>query len=187
MDDKLNIKCPGCGSILQIKNLPNIQDKTVTCPTCKLKSRIRDCERIALQRDDEEATQYGFKQKEGSEDTVLGTTPIAGIGRLVNMHNKEIHQLRLGRNTIGRRVSHPLSTVTLAIAETQTNKTMSREHAIIEVTRLQNGSYRHFLCNWKGQNGTWVDGMPISADERMVLNHGQTIKMGQVLLRFEIV
>ncbi|MBO7068610.1 MAG: FHA domain-containing protein [Bacteroidaceae bacterium] len=186
MNDILKIKCPGCGTILQIKNQPDIEDKSVTCPTCKLKSKIGACERIDDQKDDDR-TQYNHKQESSSEDTILGLDSVIAIGRLINTQTGSTHPLRLGRNTIGRKISDPLPTVTIAIEETKTQRTMSREHAIIEVTRLSNGSYRHFLYNWKGKNGTCVDGMPVAEGERVVLTHGQCITLGKVSLRFEIV
>lgn len=186
MSETMKIKCPGCGTILQLKKQPNLENKYVTCPTCNLKSRIGNCEKIVEEKDDDESTQYNHKHGSGSEDTVLGHKSVISLGTLVNTQNGISYPLKLGRNTIGRKVSNPLPSVTIAIEETQTQRTMSREHAIIEVTRLVNGSCRHFLYNWKGQNGTSVDGTPVAEGDRVVLTHGQTITMGKVCLRFEI-
>lgn len=185
MSETMKIKCPGCGTVLQLRRQPGIESKSVTCPTCNLKSIIGVCEKIVEKDDDE--TQYGPKHISGSsEDTVLGQNSVIFLGRLVNTQNGVSYPLRIGRNTIGRKVSNPLPSVTIAIEEKQTQRTMSREHAVIEVTRLGNGSYRHFLYNWKGQNGTSVDGTPVAEGDRVVLTHGQTITMGKVLLRFEV-
>ena len=186
MIDTIKIKCPVCGSILQIKNQPDLDKKSITCPTCEQKSKIADCKRIVEKNIDNDATQYNAKNEKSDEDTTIGTSPVAPLGRLVNNQNGSIHQLKLGRNTLGRKISNPLSSVTIPIDEVQTHNTMSREHAIIEVTRLSNGSYRHFLYNWKNKNGTYVNGMQVAEGERLVLNDGQIIKLGQVLLRFEL-
>ena len=186
MNDFLKIKCPGCGSILQLKKQPNLDSKSVTCPICKLKSFIGDCEKLEEKWDDDK-TLINPKQKGSSDETTIVEDNICtSAGRLVNTQTGKEYQLKQGRNAIGRQIENPLPTVTIAIEETQTRRTMSREHAIIEVTRLGNGGYRHFLYNWKGKNGTYVNGTPVADGERVVLSHGQTIKMGQVLLRFEI-
>lgn len=172
---------------MKLKDQPGLDNKNVTCPICSKKSRIGDCERITEKKEqDNDATQYKSEPKRSSEDTILNTDPATPVGRLVNTQTGSTSQLKIGKNTIGRRVANPLPTVTNPIEEMQSNKTMSREHAIIEVTRLQNGSFRHFLYNWKNKNATCVDGTPLNGDDRVVLCHGQTIKMGQVLLRFEI-
>lgn len=186
MIDVVKIKCPVCGSVLQIKNQPDLDKKSVTCPTCKQKSRIADCMRMASTNNSDDATQYNAGRDMGSEDTTLGTAPVVPLGKLVNSQNGCVHQLRLGKNTIGRSVSSPLPTVTIPVDEIQTHNTMSREHAIIEVTRLSNGSYRHFLYNWKNKNGTFVNEMRLTEGERLVLNDGQTIRLGEVVLRFEL-
>lgn len=185
MTDLIKIKCPGCGSILQLKNTTDIENKPVTCPVCKLKSRIGDCEKL-IDKNDDDATQYSFKNKNSDEDTQLRPNQVSSTGVLINTQTGSRHYLKLGRNSIGREVISPLPSVTIPIKETQTHNTMSREHAIIEITRLGNGSYRHFLYNWKGKNGTFVDGTPLNDGERVILVHGQMIKLGQVLLRFEL-
>lgn len=172
---------------MKLKDQAGLDNKYVTCPICGKKSRIGDCGRITEKKaQDNDATQYRHAYPQSTEDTVLNPDSAIPAGRLVNIQTGSIHQLKTGKNTIGRRVANPLPTVTIPIEETQTNKTMSREHAIIEVTRLQNGGFRHFLYNWKNKNSTCVDGTPLDGDDRVVLSHGQTIKMGQVLLRFEI-
>lgn len=186
MDDIVKIKCPVCGSIFSVPNLPDLDKKTVTCPVCKKKSKIAECERIMEQKDSE-ATQYAYGKKKSSEDTTtLDYDKVLPIGRLVNMQTGESHQLSLGKNTIGRKVSVPLPSVTIPIEERQTHNTMSREHAVIEVTRLANGSHRHFLYHWKGKNGTYVDEKKVENADRIILNDGEVIRMGQVKVRFEI-
>ena len=185
MNDLIKIKCPICGSILHIKNQPDLDKKSITCPTCKQKSQIADCKQVA-EKNDDDATQYNSKKESGAENTILGTETVGSLGRLVNNQNGSTYQLKLGKNTIGRKVANPLPTVTIPIEEVQTHNTMSREHAIIEVTQLSNGSHRHFLYNWKNKNGTYVNGTQISTGDRYILNDGQTIRLGQVLLRFEL-
>ena len=184
MNNIIKIKCPGCGSILPIMNQPDLDKKFVTCPTCKLKSHVAICERV-VEKKDEDDTEYNYRQKKGDDDTVLGDRPILSMGRLVDVQTGKIYHLKLGKNTIGRKVSNPLPSVSIPIDEVQSHNTMSREHAVIEVTRLGDDSYRHFLYNWNNKNGTYINGSPVEKGERFVLCHGQTIKMGQVLLRFE--
>lgn len=184
MNEIIKIKCPNDGAILKLKNQPDLDSKTVTCPHCQNKLVIGDCEHIEEKKDDD-ATLYGQKKKQSEDDTIVDPNPTVSAGRLVNTQTGSVYQLKVGRNTIGREVMNPLPTVTLPIDETKTHNTMSREHAIIEVTRLGNGSFRHFLFNWKNKNATCVDGMPLNEGDRVVLSHGQVISMGQVNLRFE--
>jgi len=187
MDDIVKIKCPGCGSILPVRNQPDLEKKSVTCPVCKKKSRIADCQKIKEQKEDD-ATQYRFDSKNNDEEerTTLNREYTVPLGRLVNMQTGSVHRLSLGKNTIGRKVAEPLPSVTIAIEETQTKNSMSREHAVIEVTRLANGSYRHFLSNWNNKNATSVNGRPLVEADRIVLSGEEIIKMGQVSVRFEI-
>lgn len=45
MDNTIRIKCPTCGKILRLNNVPNINAATFTCPVCKEKHVVGQCQR----------------------------------------------------------------------------------------------------------------------------------------------
>ena len=44
MDNTIRIKCPTCGKILRLNNVPNINAATFTCPVCKEKHVVGQCQ-----------------------------------------------------------------------------------------------------------------------------------------------
>lgn len=38
----IRIKCPVCGAILQVRNLPDVESKYVTCPVCNTRNCVKD-------------------------------------------------------------------------------------------------------------------------------------------------
>lgn len=188
MDNYIIGKCPGCGNILKITKQTDLQ-KHIACPVCKMDSSIADLkseyERFARKQDDD-VTQAHSDKKTSDDDTEVLRRAVVPKGRLVDLQTGSVYHLKTGKNTIGRKVTVPRPNVTLPIEEVQTHNSMSREHAVIEVTQLRDGSYRHFLYNWKNKNATAVNGTLINDGERIVLRHGQEIMFGQVCLRFEV-
>lgn len=100
------------------------------------------------------------------------------------VYNNKKYPLSIGRNTIGRKSSSPKATV---LVETPLDdKTMSRFHAIIECVRMGDGSIRPIICNGENKNPTFVAGVLLNASDKLVVKNGAEIKMGNILLRFEM-
>lgn len=44
--DKIRIKCPNCGAVLEAVDNPANFDKFVTCPNCKVRNKFQDFVKI---------------------------------------------------------------------------------------------------------------------------------------------
>lgn len=43
---EIKIECPTCGKYLRLENTPNLLKSFFTCPVCKEKHRVSDCDQI---------------------------------------------------------------------------------------------------------------------------------------------
>ena len=43
--NEIKIKCPTCGKVLRLKDVPNINAAFFTCPVCKEKHIVGKCQR----------------------------------------------------------------------------------------------------------------------------------------------
>ena len=103
----------------------------------------------------------------------------ATVGVLVD-NMGSTYALRLGINTIGR--SAASSTATIQIATN--DRTMSRSHAVIEVSNA-GGKTIHILRNGANKNPSYMNGVLIGQQDQLVLNNGDRIKMGSTELTFK--
>lgn len=172
--NEIKVKCPKCGKILRLPDSPNINAASFTCPVCKAKSRVADCQRIQ-DGSDAEATRYTASGQRADETQIAGVAQQSQIGRLVDHYGRD-YQLQVGSNTIGRKATTSTATVQI---DTQ-DRTMSRSHAVIEVR----GSGMHILRNGANKNPSYLNGALISPSDQMVLNDGDRIKLGMTELTF---
>ena len=192
MSEQLTIKCPHCGSILRVPNQPGIEKAVIVCSNCKEKSKFTDCQKVTVKpkvSHDADETQYGSNQYGANSDRTITpddlkhSTPPA-IGRLVVVRTGAELKLKLGNNTIGRQAT--TSTASIQVPDVTGKRQMSRQHAIIDVNRMPDGTTRHTLRNWNNQNKTLVGGEEVIEGDRIVLISGQIIRMGDIELRFEV-
>ena len=47
--NEIKIKCPTCGKVLRLKDVPNINAAFFTCPVCKEKHIVGKCQRYVEQ------------------------------------------------------------------------------------------------------------------------------------------
>ena len=190
--NQLTIKCPHCGSILKVPDQPGIEKAFVMCSNCKEKSKFTDCPKVVLKpkQDDNDATQYGQQGAASAvgEKTILpsdlnkaATQP---VGKLVLVGSGVTFPLKMGNNTIGRQASN--STASIQIPDITQRRQMSRQHAIIDVACMADGTVRHTLRNWKNKNLTLVAGAEVTEADRIVLIDGQVIRMGDIDIRFTL-
>lgn len=197
--NEIKIKCPTCGKVLRLRDVPNINAASFTCPVCKEKHIVGKCQRYVEQSkpiassgdetqygsasmqqsgDDETRITFGAQQVNG-EKTRIGATPIAKVGMLVDNKGTS-YQLRLGINSIGRKAASSAATIQI-----ETNdRTMSRSHAIIEVNNTS-GQTIHILRNGANKNPSYMNGTVIGPQDQLVLNNGDRIKMGSTELTFK--
>lgn len=183
---EIKIKCPSCGKILRIPYRPNIDKAVITCPVCKEKHIVGNCERYNPQpvnRTSAEETQYGDVRNTSSGDetligdsdgTRIGTQQPVGVGKLVDGNGEE-YLLRQGVNTIGRKASTSNATLQINTAD----RYMSRSHAIISVN-----AGIHIIRNHENKNPSYVNGIMIVGNDQVVLNDGDNVKLGNTVLTF---
>lgn len=172
MNELLSIGCPHCGSVLSIKNMPGIENKTVTCPVCHQKSRIRDCKRFQKHNNEDEPTETLYKSS---------TNLIIGV--LKNTFTKQTWQLKTGRNVIGRKASTNLADIVIPTED----KRLSRDHIVIDVRETSTDGYVHLLSLAKERvNKTFVGETELEYGDCIKLKEGTVITLPGVKLIFEI-
>lgn len=200
---EIKIKCPKCGKILRLMDKPNINNSAFACPVCKEKSKVGDCQRVVVvpkQSVTSEETQYNAKPRTNTnteetqyagnysssadkeETRIAGmsqNTDIPKIGCLLDNFGRS-YALRIGVNSIGRKATTSPATVQIDTAD----KTMSRNHAIIEV-RNTGGQVIHILRNGANKNPSYLNGILIQANDQLILNNGDRVKFGNTELVFK--
>lgn len=185
MDEIIQIKCPFCGSILSVKNMPGIESKSVTCPICRHKYPFTQFKRMASAPDE-------HYHPGGDEDTDYGddstTTDMSKmnytIGRVIIIGSGIEYRLKPGRNVIGRK--SPNSAADFQI-DTDDRRLMSREHIVIEVKKVPAKGFVHYISLFKKKvNKTYIGNEPIEYGDCIVLSHGDIIKLPDAALKFEI-
>ena len=200
---EIRIKCPTCGKVLRLNETPTINKATFTCPNCKEKHIVGNCQRYtpappkpaapsadetrygnmaSAQRQGGDETRYaGYRSGATSGDeTLVGAPPQPKVGMLVDS-NGTAYQLAIGFNTIGRKASSSTASVQIATDD----RTMSRNHAVIEVQNA-GGKLLHILKNGANKNPSYHNNALIAPGDQLILNNGDRIKMGETILMFKI-
>ena len=182
---EIKIKCPTCGKILRLNDTPNIDNASFTCPVCREKHIVGNCQRYVeppkYVASVGEETQYGSlsSRQTSTEEAQMVSAPQGDIGYLEDRFGNT-YKLHLGINTIGRKAN--TSTATLQIDTT--DRTMSRSHAIIEV-RDAGGQIIHILRNGANKNPSYHNGTLIGSADQLILNNGDAVKFGSTELTFK--
>ncbi len=177
MNEKIKLKCPLCGAILKVRAVRDIEKRNIPCPVCNSKSLFTEYKRV---------TETARVESDDSSTEIAGVmgvlTPKSDkIGYIVLMGSDKKYQLELGRNLIGRMASS--STANIQIDTT--DRTMSRAHSIIEVIKLESsGKHIYHFFNSNNKNETFVNDQKVENDDKFVLNGGEKIKMGGVIISF---
>ena len=172
MPQTINIKCPGCEVVLRVTNSKDEPEKRFACPKCGKRIVVPF---YKLKPEDGETQLDG---KEGSQSTQMCGDDILQSCYL--LHEGKQYDLAIGSNTVGRLVSTSIADVQIDTDDLF----MSREHAVINVRRLPNGSLKIDISNFKNKNTTKVNGMLLEHDDAIVLHDDDTIEMGSTSLSF---
>lgn len=192
MDEIIQIKCPFDGAVLSVKNQPGIESKNVTCPVCRHRFPFTEFRRVARGcADTDPETEYPDREKRAGcacddrnnddterlrENFTLGTLKLVGASASF--------RLKPGRNVIGRKGLK--STADFQI-DTGGNRSMSREHIVVEVKKVPGRGFVHYLSLYKEKvNRTCLGAEPLAYGECVVLNHGDIIRLPDADLKFEI-
>lgn len=188
-------KCQSCGTLMGIpqdylQNNPELQNKqslNLKCPNCKTINKVAvNLNQPSLEQNQindfktrvdipnlDEKTRVEVSNQESKNDE--------NIAWLV-VHDEFTHQqtfqLKLGKNTIGRKSpSMPCS-----IMVDTNDGYMSRNHLTIEVLR-QNEGYIFVIYDSQSTNGTFVNAMKrLSPNDRILLSDGDILQLGRTKL-----
>lgn len=196
MNEIIQIKCPFDGAVLSVKNQPGIENKQVTCPICKNKYPFSQYRKVVAtpkptaeehtsypteypKYDDGEDTQ--FTQRDPKTD--LDTAKISGLGQLRVLETNRVIVLKPGTYVIGRKSANSPANIQI---DTGAARSMSRQHLELIVERTPHGTYKHKVRLFKEKvNATFVNNMPLSKSDTIILADQDIIKMPDATLRFE--
>lgn len=161
------IQCPKCHGLLEVTNPKGDPVLLITCPKpdCGAKMRITF----------------------DTGDTILADAKPHedAIGHLAM--GSRTFALAEGTNTVGRKSTSSNATIQLPTDD----RSMSRQHAQIEVTRLKNGRVKAVLTDLREadkicQLPTRIDDEPLLPGDAFVLENGDAITMGQTEVKYVI-
>lgn len=168
MGAETKIVCPVCGSVLRVQADDGINEKFVTCPVCKQRRKFKE---YRIVTDNNEPTQYaGMNQSNAVSTGVL----------IIQGHT---YNLRLGKNIVGRKGNTSKADIQLPCE----NNRISREHICINVKQIPANGLVHTISLYKQQvNDTFVEDLKLEFGDSMILEHGMTIHLPDVDIRFEL-
>lgn len=196
MDDIIKIKCPVDGVVMAVRNQPGIESKNVTCPVCKHTYPFTKFKRVNPQPSNEDPnTEYSGNDDKTSfngeytgygdgDKTKFAQQLNTGLGKVTVIGKNISYQLKPGRNIIGRKGK--TSSANFQI-DTGNERSMSREHIVIDIKKLPAKGYVHYLSLYKEKvHETFIGNERLFYGDCIVLTHGNTIKLPDATLRFEI-
>ena len=183
----MNIKCPHCGKLLQLKQQISDFNKIVTCPVCKESSPLSSFRIVEIQSQSDH-TQFniqGGQTRHGGEG--IGNNGNSTIGSIINLAspNDPPHKLKMGCNIIGRAWEGNVKT-DIPIHTPGKNR-MSREHLIIEVKEVPNKGIVHYASLYKEKiNPTYINKEQIMFGDCLILKDNDTIDLPDASLKFTL-
>lgn len=175
MDEIIKIKCPFDGAVLSVKNLPGIENKSVTCPICKNKYPFSQYRRVV----DTPAP----RQSEETDHTQLPTLNYT-IGSLIHKETGASYRLKPGKNVIGRKASNSSADIKI---DTGDLRSMSRDHLVIDVKKEPGKGYVHYVALFKERvNETKINNMTLLYGDCLILEDGSLLKLPDCTLEFRI-
>ena len=169
----VEIICPQCHARLSVTNSKDELIKRIKCPNCGKPMDIRFKRPVR----EDGATELGGVPTGG--ETQLGPVSLSRKRAYLEL-NRVRYDLEIGRNTVGRKAKTSSADVQIDT----TDLYMSRQHAIINVRRLPDGSIKSDIANDQNKNATLVNGTEIMPNDILVLQDGSTIKMGHTTVTF---
>ena len=175
------IKCDSCGLTLNVPQRNGEPVRVIRCPNCSHQLRVE----FDPQPKDSSETVYGGgmannHQPQPSEDgaTIYAQKKIISKGML--MCNGKRYPLHNGRNVVGRKA--PSSEADVQIDSI--DRHISRQHAIIKMSRVADGSLRALISCTKDRLTTIVGGQSLAVGDEIVLTSGITLVLGETSLLY---
>lgn len=170
--EKIRIKCPVCGAVLEAMDDPANAEKYVKCPNCQQRNKFKDFKRMAASAPIPTVEDETHVQKMRKEFP----------GYLMDRVSSRRYPLREGKQLVGRKPhkSPPKADVPI---ET-TDQGMSREHLYIDVMAGRDGRYHIYASNAKNQNPTEINGITLADGDKVAIRHGDILKLCDTELVF---
>ena len=216
MQKEKTVVCPTCQTRITLQNVKGLPEGNVRCPRChtlltvKFKEKEEPVEAHTYyaprQPKPQPNTNQSYARNYNNGETQLGGSPyssqyggrgdetqLGGFSSAGGQHLKAIcqaslvcddtrYQLSDGRNIIGRQAKTSQATVQIPTNDLY----MSRQHCVINVTRMPNGSIKAVLSNYQNKNETKINGHTITSGDEIVLQDGNTITMGNTTVTYSI-
>lgn len=161
--EKIRIKCPNCGAILEVVDNPANAGKNVTCPNCKVRNKYEAFKRVIIRGPvEDDSTQIGARKNEG-------------IGYLMEELSRAQYPLKEGRNLVGRLTHKSLPKADVAIDTNDLG--ISRAHLYLDVVQGVDGHYHIYASNAKNKNETTINGVKLENGDKVGLKHGDVLKL----------
>lgn len=159
------IVCPNCHGVLEVTNPKQEPSLMIKCPNpaCGVKLRVRfDTGETVLAQKKSSATVPGYLTWQGRS-----------------------YKLKEGRNTLGRSSSKHEAQIEIDTGD----KSVSRLHCLIETVRTENNRVKVIISDLRSpekiiQKPTIVYEDELAPEDRLVLEDGDTIHIGDQALRF---
>lgn len=162
------IVCPSCNVALQVKNSKNELLKQIVCPSCRTPLQVR------------------FAPQQIPANAYAGTQLVSFAANNILWARLEyegaVYPLKEGDNIVGRQGITSQATVQI---ETD-DRFMSRQHCIITVKTLTDGTKKVVLKNFQNKNVTSVDGYKLLPGDEIRLSDGNNITMGHTTVVFQL-
>lgn len=170
-EEKIRVKCPVCSGILKVKYSSGLESKSLKCPICGSVSKFANYQRLSQVMPQSDETDY----RRGDER--IADSP----GILIDAVSGKKYQLAMGSNMVGRK-----ATTSSAHIQIETDDLyMSRNHAEIQVKKSDTGRYLYYFQNARNKNASYVNGQLVKDGDCLILEGGETIRMGHTEFRFE--
>lgn len=184
----VKVKCPNCGKLLNVKEVPGLDGKFVRCSVCderRLFSEYRKVEEQAPQSSDETHLNYPKDKTKDSDDTCVADSDVTLLNSsayLVDMQTKKEYVLKDGKNYVGRNANSTPAKVNVRIETT--DRGFSRAHLGIEVIKMADNVRKYKICNDDNKNFTFVNGDKLEKEDILFLKNKDIIKSSTVELQF---
>lgn len=162
--EKVRIKCPVCGVILEADDNPSNYEKNVTCPNCRTKNKFSAFKRV-----------LPVSSPVEDSSTVIRAVSTDTIGALLDPSTGSKYPLAEGRNLVGRMTHKSPSKATIPIPTD--NRRMSRSHLFIDVIKGADGRYHAYASNASNQNETKINGVVLEDDDKLSLKHQDILSL----------
>lgn len=169
--EKIRIKCPVCGAVLEAMDDPANAEKYVKCPNCQQRNKFKDFKRI-------EPVSAPVPSED--DDTRIASMRRESMGYLLDKATYRRYPLREGKQLVGRKPHKTPPKADIPIETT--DQGMSREHLFIEVMAGRDGRYHVYVSNAKNQNPTEINGTKLEDGDKVGIRHGDVLKLCDTLL-----